>query len=405
MKTTLSFFAVLLFYVSIFSQQTEKTVMQEIPFSNIIPQKKTQSYFNFNECRQSYFKINLTSFDIETDKKFLTKYSPLAYIQVEMGSKKFIKIVGDESIQFYKENNKVSIRSIRNSPIIGYLPYTGEDVTITVSLYAYKTEDKIDDAIKIIKDITGLFPTQISPYLDITNKIYTNLNKLLSKSNNLISYQHTFNAYQDQILPNTFKEGYYIISKESNPLNPQNLKIYNLSILYNEKPITESKFDYIILNFDHTIKIPDYSKYQFYDKFKEALGYANTNKNTTAVELFYSDVLSKINANENITNYNKKLLHRYLYYQLMTVISKNDPDFVVNSTPDIDCFIGDEVAYMILDEDENRSEKQKRRDKNMQELHELKKKVLYDEEINSLLEKASVDPNTVIRQEDLLNNN
>lgn len=401
MKNILSLLVFIIYFPAL-SQDTERSKLVEIPYNHITPYK-TPAYFNFRECRQSYFKINLTSFDINVDKKFLKKYQPVAYIKVTIGNKKMVKIIGNESIEFVNEGKDVFIRSVKNSPIVGFLPYTGEDVKISVSLYAYKTNDKIQDAIELVKDITSLFPNQLSPYFDATDKIYSKLENLISKSNFLISYEHTFNAFQDQYLPNTFKEGFYVILNENAAASGTDFHINNFDISYNGNSINSSNLDYMILNFEHAIKIPDYQKLPFYEKYNEALNYAINRNATQAVELYKNNVLVRILASDNLTNYNKKALHRYLYANLMSEISSYNSDFRIEDVPDIDCLQKTHIAYSKVEKvEDNRSQAEKDREANKEKLEKLLKDIELDQKIDYLIDHGYKQPSEIIYEENLM---
>lgn len=401
MKNIIYFLGLFLWY-PLFSQSTSKSKMIEIPFHNISPyiDKVAPTYFNSTECRQSYFKINLTSFDIAVDRKYLKKYQPIAYIKVTIGdNKKVIKIVGNESIKIINEGKNTFIRSIKNTSIVGFLPYTGEDITVSVSLYAYKTEDKIQDAIELAQEITSLFPNELSLFLNLTNKIYSNVEKIISNSDYLISYQHTFNAFRDEAHPNSFKEGYYVILNSNSPATGYDFSIRNLDILYENEPIDNSGLNYIILNFEHSINIPDYQKFSFYITYKEALNYARKGNEKIAMEL-YKNVLDKIYASDNLTDYNKMTLHRYLYGNLIPDLLKINPDFDIGNTPTIDCLERSVYGEMLVGEliekyDENR--KEIKRDK----FYHLKKEIQIDEKINFLIEKGFKQPNDIIKEAEL----
>jgi hypothetical protein len=234
MKKTFTLTLLIILSINTYAQLAKSTI-KYIPVKNISgwESKKNFIYFNSDLCEQSYYSIKLTGFDIsiKNEKKLWNKYSPFLYIKIEVGTKEYIKIVETANISKTTWDNNSVARSVNNLGLIGPFPYLGEDVKVTVNLYAYKVKDNLETAINSISNFTGLFPNQLNTFIEVSKKVKQSLDQIIPKCRNIISYSSTWNPKQidGTESPNLFKEGYFIIHPIEQTLDES--KVYVLIYL------------------------------------------------------------------------------------------------------------------------------------------------------------------------------
>jgi hypothetical protein len=258
--------------------QLAKSTIKYIPVKNISgwESKKDFIYFNSDLCEQSYYSIKLTGFDIsiKNEKKLWNKYSPFLYIKIEVGNKEYIKIVETANISKTTWDNNSVARSVNNLGLIGPFPYLGEDVKVTVNLYAYKVKDNLETAINSISNFTGLFPNQLNTFVEVSKKVKQSLDLIIPKCRNIISYSSTWNPKQidGTESPNLFKEGYFVIHPIDQNINESKVYVNDLSqIKYKDANNTETylfekHIDHIVVKFEHYTDRRDFQTFPFFQE-------------------------------------------------------------------------------------------------------------------------------------------
>jgi hypothetical protein len=337
--------------------QLAKSTIKYIPVKNISgwESKKDFIYFNSDLCEQSYYSIKLTGFDIsiKNEKKLWNKYSPFLYIKIEVGNKEYIKIVETANISKTTWDNNSVARSVNNLGLIGPFPYLGEDVKVTVNLYAYKVKDNLETAINSISNFTGLFPNQLNTFVEVSKKVKQSLDLIIPKCRNIISYSSTWNPKQidGTESPNLFKEGYFVIHPIDQNINESKVYVNDLSqIKYKDANNTETylfekHIDHIVVKFEHYTDRRDFQTFPFFKKYNSARISAISNKKAD-MEKSFAEAMTSLYVNDNFTFHNKMTLHNKLYKTLLVQIN-NYASYVGNKTPITACTNVNNVDYQV----------------------------------------------------------
>lgn len=356
MKIIYTLCVVVFLYTNSFAQLAKSTI-KYIPVGNISgwESKKSSTFFNSDLCEQSYYSVKLTGFDIsiKNEKKLWNNYSPFLYIKIEVGTKEYIKIVETANIDKKTWNNNSAVRSINNLGLIGPFPYLGEDIKVTVNLYAYKVKDNLETAINSISNFTGLFPNQLNTFVEVSKKVKQSLDQIIPKCRNIVSYGATWNPKQIEGSegPNLFKEGYFIIHPINQKLDEKKVYVNNLSqIKYRDADNTDSylfekHIDHIVLKFEHYTDRRDFQTFPFFEKYNSARRFAISN-NKEDMEKSFAESMSKLYVNENFTFHNKMTLHNKLYKTLLVQINAHE-SYVGNKTPITACTNIYNVDYQV----------------------------------------------------------
>lgn len=356
MKKTLTFCLLLVLNINSYAQLAKSTI-KYIPVKNISgwESKKNFIYFNSDLCEQSYYSIKLTGFDIsiKNEKKLWNEYSPFLYIKIEVGTKEYIKIVETANISKTTWDNNSVARSVNNLGLIGPFPYLGEDIKVTVNLYAYKVKDNLETALNSISNFTGLFPNQLNTFVEVSKKVKQSLDLIIPRCRNIISYSSTWNPKQidGTDSPNLFKEGYFIIHPIDQSLNENKVFVNNLSqIKYKdtnnpETYLFEKHLDHIVVKFEHYTDRRDFQTFSFFEKYNSARISAINNKKGD-MEKSFSEAMAELYVNENFTFHNKTTLHNKLYKTLLVQINNHTP-YIGNKTPITACTNVNNVDYQV----------------------------------------------------------
>ncbi|MEW7279196.1 hypothetical protein ABW636_11440 [Aquimarina sp. 2201CG1-2-11] len=356
MKKIFMFCLIIVLSINSYAQLAKSTI-KYIPVKNISgwESKKNCIYFNSDLCEQSYYSIKLTGFDIsiKNEKKLWNKYSPFLYIKIEIGTKEYIKIIETANISKTTWDNNSVARSVNNLGLIGPFPYLGEDVKITVNLYAYKVKDNLETAINSISNFTGLFPNELNTFVEVSKKVKQSLDQIIPKCRNIISYSSTWNPKQidGTESPNLFKEGYFIVHPIDQNLNESKVYVNNLSqIKYKstnniETYLFEKHIDHLVVKFEHYTDRRDFQTFSFFKKYNSARISAINNKKAD-MEKSFSEAMAALYVNDNFTFHNKMTLHNKLYKTLLVQIN-NHNSYVGKKTPITACTNVNNIDYQV----------------------------------------------------------
>ncbi|RSC92592.1 hypothetical protein [Tenacibaculum singaporense] len=357
MKKKIIFYLLIILSVNSYTQLARSTI-KYIPIKNISgwESKKDFIYFNSDLCEQSYYSIKLTGFDIsiKNEKKLWKKYSPFLYIKIEVGTKEYIKIVETANISKSTWDNNSVARSVNNLGLIGPFPYLGEDVKITVNLYAYKVKDNLETAINSISNFTGLFPNQLNTFIEVSKKVKQSLDQIIPKCRNIISYSSTWNPKQidGTESPNLFKEGYFIIHPIDQNLNVSKVYVNNLSQIKYKKAsnvetyLFEKHIDHIVVKFEHYTDRRDFQTFSFFKKYNSARVSA-INSQKADMEKSFKEAMAALYVNDNFTFHNKMTLHNKLYKTLLVQIRNSQGSYVGKKTPITACTNINNLDYQV----------------------------------------------------------
>jgi len=344
-----------------FGQLDDRTSIGEIPISNIAgwESKKGPLAFNYTECEQSYISLNLTAFDLGTgqDKDLWAKYNPFLYIKVKYGDMELIKVIKADKVKKVDPETNSRARSVYNLPLFGPFPYSGESVQVIVQLYAYKVEDKLESAINILDNFSGLFPTQLNQIVKVSNVVSSSLNQIIPNCKRVVSIDYTWNPKIDGTAfdnPSILKEGYFIFHPSTQNLDYSKLKIDKQSQVKsteggNEDYLYKKNIDFVVLSFTNFVTRPDFQKLDYYSKYQECLVSAVKGESVKMDEQ-YKELVGILYANSGLTNWDKLYQHTYLYGNILKQIKNVKTDYKELPTPILDCIqagtIKEKLAYL-----------------------------------------------------------
>ena len=358
MKKIVLILLVFFAYCTVYGAQ--RSVIGEIPINNIFGWvgKVKSVYFNPNECEQSYFKIKLTGFDIgaNQDKRFWNKYDPFLFIEVDVGAEEPLrKVLSPDEIAKITVDSKPRARSINNQNLFGPFPYRGEDITVTVNLYAYKTKSGLKSALQIANNFSGLFPNQLNTFTKVSGVLEKSMDIILPSCKKLVSYKTTWNPRESRSIvePNQFKEGYFIIHplETKSEIDYSKIFIDKLSqIIHKENNIDEHLYkkniDYVVIEFEHFITRKDKGTFPFYKKYEEAykkalnpraFGIGDIKKAIEESEKIFQKAMDLLYSDDNFTFHDKILIHIDLYKKLLVQFENRMSNYIRKVTPKSSC--------------------------------------------------------------------
>mgnify|MGYP005817623503 CR=1 FL=1 len=344
MKKTI-LIAVLILFRTITWGQDDRSTLGYIPMSNIYgsENKVNGAFFNYKQFEQSYISIKLTGFDIgvEQDKIGWKEYDPFLYIKIEFGDKELIKVLRPEDIKKTDVGTSSRARSINNLHLLGPFPYEGEEVRVTVQLYAFKVKDNLGNAIGILDNMSSLFPTQIQEFVKISKVVGNSLNQLIPNSKRLVSLDKTWNPKEDFSnfeYPSTLKEGFFIIHPSATDVDYNLIHINDVSeIKYRNADKTESflyskNINFVVVEFQHFITRPDIQSLPLYKIYRQSL-YSAVRGDASTMDAKFEEVLNTLYSSEMFTDYDKMYNHNYLYNNLVVQVKNYDANYRETPTP------------------------------------------------------------------------
>lgn len=290
------------------------------------------SDFNSDECKQSYLKISLTDFDLaqKYDKTFRANtFNPLLRIKVRYNdtiSEFILNPLIDTLDNLYT-------RTVKNKTLIGYVPYHGGEIEVSMSYKMIKADEQLNNILKAIRAPLNFIPVDQLIY-GAAYEFLNHVDSISADQRNIFS----FNITLDEDKRRNLKEGFYLAHENRIDLSASDVLIdkdYDTYKMTKKDTIPLNKItSYAVFEFEEIIEkeiefIKDKSIKTQYRKMEKSLNRISVNVDSMT-KIAVNDYLNfndKLIDSDEITRYDKHVISQLAFTDLLKEIGRNTEDY------------------------------------------------------------------------------
>ncbi len=258
-------------------------VLLPIPYSNIegIPNNYSPKFMNgdIESPPVDYYRINIVRFELGRKKRWWKKYAPVLNVTITDGNLTFNKIINSIDKSSNTDGRVIKSKTIINKNVANWIPYKGNDLVLSISLYPIQSKDNIKETINSLVTVGNAIGANnenlinsINIVSSIATSINNQLNELIIKSgtkdeiNYEVALEHQLTSDNENL---KLREGFFLLSSGDSQLKPSEVNIDNFgNVTVNGK--LNSEYSYIIIKISKTINVKGIQNYDFYKKLLKA---------------------------------------------------------------------------------------------------------------------------------------
>jgi hypothetical protein len=226
-----------------------------------------------------YYRINIVKFELGREKRWWKKYAPVLNVTITDGNLTFNKIINSINKSSNTNGRVIKSKTIINKNVANWIPYKGNDLVLSISLYPIQSKDNIKETINSLVTVGNAIGANnenlinsINIVSSIATSINNQLNELIIKSgtkdeiNYEVALEHQLTSDNENL---KLREGFFLLSAGESQLKPSEVKIDNFgNVTVNGK--LNSDYSYIIIKISKTTNPKGIQKYDFYVNLLEA---------------------------------------------------------------------------------------------------------------------------------------
>ena len=137
----------LLFTFVFINTLSAQDILLPIPYANIegISNEYSPKFLNgdIETPPVDYYRINIVRFELGREKRWWKKYSPVLNVTITDGNLTFNKIINTIDKSSSTNGRVIKSKTIINKNVANWIPYKGNDLVLSVSLYPIQSKDNI----------------------------------------------------------------------------------------------------------------------------------------------------------------------------------------------------------------------------------------------------------------------
>ena len=271
-------------------------------------------------AEESYFKIRLAEMYMRDrhrhGKEFIPLTVALSSFIYDGSTVEVPCLVGNQMLKAIDQYINGEYVELRNTPIVGPVPYAGEDVALFIGLYGVEVRDIVESLFGFLGRMVGIFDVAgLSAYLKVTEQISEGLAGLLGIDKEIdqrIAHREVFSDRMDG--RRSFEEKYIVYANcPADALTRDRLWVKDQSLMQGQDKTALAHFrayDYCLVKIERLEKRKDYTTLPFHALWKElkALIWENRQDSLKEADRIFPTLARQVALSPDLTNRHRNLM-------------------------------------------------------------------------------------------------